>query len=424
MHKKRVTSVATDIRLDDELTELKMLILMVIGLTTLIAPAIFAFVYFYIKFPTKNAEWAQLAALRWMVLKNTQLFLIFCLTLYGALAYEFVFPHEPFLISFILIGVGSLTPKILMPLISLLYPIVMGIVKMLPMFLSLILYLCVQGWGERRIRNTTFSIINYVRLTFFGYMYAFLPYWVILMLALSKFTPWEIHNHKVVWFNMWIAVYIIIIAIGAYLYNFSLSIKLLGMATPLTDEYFNKRTEELGSALEVEIKRLFRFKTFDLPFAHAYASSNGHIYLSDSIINGFSRMDADAILAHEVSHLKHIKPLALKKTMYFISIIVGVFFIYPLGELLPSQNNMSLLFKLSVMLVICLLFIFANKAGQKYEMEADRLATELVGKEAYIKALEKIHEMNLIPRQFTENGKETLSHPSLEARIKAVEHEG
>jgi Zn-dependent protease with chaperone function len=217
------------------------------------------------------------------------------------------------------------------------------------------------------------------------------------------------------------AVTIVAIGIAFYFYSFVLFKILLNMAAPLNNEYFQSKTNEFADALKIKVKRLQRLKTFGIPFVLAYATSNRGIYLSDILIDKFTREEASAILAHEISHLKHIKPLILKKFLFYTILILGLFFLTPLVDLFTIEFPINFLFKMIILLGLILFLRVESKISRNYELEADRLAVELVGKDLYIKAIEKIHEINMIPREFKPKEAKTQTHPSLEARIKAIQ---
>lgn len=387
----------------------------------LLAPSLFILSYSFIKFPAKEDDWNALAIKRWGFLRTAAMVLIVSWIIYGI----FVYQAYNQLLSFFMqtlyfLGVFRISPKITL-FIGYNYSVAIKIFVIAKIIFSFILYLYAMGWSEQRIRAEKFPLNKYLRLIFFEAMHRLFPYLVLLILLFSDITPWIIYNGNFIGVNFIAAVTIIAISMASYFYSFTLFKILLNMATPLNNEYFQGKANEFVEALQIKVKRLLRLKTFEIPFVLAYATSNREIYLSDILIDKFPPEEATAILAHEISHLKHIKSLILKKFLFYTVLILGLFFLTPIVDLFTLEFPSNFLFKTLILLGLILFLRVESKISRNYELEADRLAVGLVGKDLYIKAIEKIHEMNMIPREFKSKDAKTQTHPSLEARIKAIQ---
>jgi len=69
------------------------------------------------------------------------------------------------------------------------------------------------------------------------------------------------------------------------------------------------------------------------------------------------------------------------------------------------------------------MFIFIliyTHISRRFEYEADKIAVKVVGKEAVIKTLNKLSDLNLIPRKYPRFLGLFETHPSFEDRIKRV----
>jgi heat shock protein HtpX len=181
-----------------------------------------------------------------------------------------------------------------------------------------------------------------------------------------------------------------------------------------------QRVSELANAAGVKAGKLFRLRTFGYPYAQGYALMNRDICLSDHVLDVFAPAERDAVIAHELGHLRHINVLIAKRFGVYLALVVTLLFLFPLGDAYFFDNSLGILVKLGLIYGCLLLMIRMNKSARGYELEADKFSASAVGNEAFVRAVERLHEINLIPRRFNDKGKENMAHPSLEMRTSAV----
>jgi len=142
------------------------------------------------------------------------------------------------------------------------------------------------------------------------------------------------------------------------------------------------------------------------------------------VLDDFPPPEREAALAHEIGHLRHIKALLVKHILTYAAWVQALIFIQPLGDVLFADSLIILLFKVGLIYGRRLLTKVMNRSSRRYELEADHLSASATGEDVFIRAMERLHEVNLLPRRFDKKGKEKLTHPSLEVRTSAVRQSG
>jgi len=148
--------------------------------------------------------------------------------------------------------------------------------------------------------------------------------------------------------------------------------------------------------------------------------SDPRILMSRPLLRDLTAAEAGGVFAHELAHHEDFKAETLRRWGWQerAFIIVGA-----LGPLvLPAGWLPFLLWGWPVLLLLSL----GRRASgmQDRERYSDRRAVELCGdREAYIRALEKIHDANHLPRRLAREAEQRSSHPSLARRIRALRDE-
>lgn len=182
---------------------------------------------------------------------------------------------------------------------------------------------------------------------------------------------------------------------------------------------------------------------YDAPDINAFATgakrNDSLVAVSTGLLQNMTRDEAEAVLAHEVSHIANGDMV----TMTLMQGVVNTFVIFLsrfIANLVASGNreegqgtNMLLYFGVSIFLemVLGILASFLTMwYSRRREFFADAGAADLVGKHKMIAALERLkmsHEPQLEGSMmaFGINGKSTvmqllMSHPPLDKRIEAL----
>ena len=174
-------------------------------------------------------------------------------------------------------------------------------------------------------------------------------------------------------------------------------------------------------------------------FATGATKSNSLVAVSTGLLNNMTEAEAEAVLAHEISHIANGDMV----TMALLQGVLNTFVIF-LSRIIAtavasSRNNngeetrsSSLYFLVSMVLEMVfgvLASIIAMWFSRYREFRADAGSASLVGKEKMIMALQRLQQLhepqNLEAslNAFMINGKRSelfMSHPPLEKRIEAL----
>ena len=174
-------------------------------------------------------------------------------------------------------------------------------------------------------------------------------------------------------------------------------------------------------------------------FATGATKSNSLVAVSTGLLNNMTEAEAEAVLAHEISHIANGDMV----TMALLQGVLNTFVIF-LSRIIAtavasSRNNngeetrsSSLYFLVSMVLEMVfgvLASIIAMWFSRYREFRADAGSASLVGKEKMIMALQRLQQLHE-PQNlegslnaFMSNGKRSelfMSHPPLEKRIEAL----
>ncbi|GAD89236.1 protease HtpX [Vibrio halioticoli NBRC 102217] len=183
---------------------------------------------------------------------------------------------------------------------------------------------------------------------------------------------------------------------------------------------------------------------YDAPDINAFATGakrdDSLVAVSTGLLNSMTQDEAEAVLAHEVSHIANGDMI----TMTLMQGVVNTFVIFLsrfIANIVANNNNdegeggsnMMVYFGVSMALELVFGFLASFITmwySRKREFHADAGAAELVGKHKMIAALERLktsHEPQLEGSMmaFGINGKRSLtellmSHPPLDKRIEAL----
>ena len=173
-------------------------------------------------------------------------------------------------------------------------------------------------------------------------------------------------------------------------------------------------------------------------FATGASKNNSLVAVSTGLLNKMTRGEAEAVLAHEVSHIKNGDMV----TMTLLQGVLNTFVIFlsrVIANVVASSRNgdeesrsSGIYFLVSMVLEIVfgiLASIIAMWFSRYREYRADAGSAHLVGKEKMIAALQRLQqihepqEMEGSLNAFMINGKRSelfMSHPPLEKRIEAL----
>ncbi|MBS6051756.1 MAG: protease HtpX [Haemophilus haemolyticus] len=174
-------------------------------------------------------------------------------------------------------------------------------------------------------------------------------------------------------------------------------------------------------------------------FATGATKSNSLVAVSTGLLNNMTEAEAEAVLAHEISHIANgdmvtmaLLQGVLNTFVIFLSRIIATAVASSRNNNGEETRNSSLYFLVSMVLEMVfgvLASIIAMWFSRYREFRADAGSASLVGKEKMIMALQRLQQLHE-PQNldgslnaFMINGKRSelfMSHPPLEKRIEAL----
>jgi len=179
------------------------------------------------------------------------------------------------------------------------------------------------------------------------------------------------------------------------------------------------RVFELARLLGVKLREFYVVPAHRARVANAAALASGHVVMSDFLLQRLGRKEADAVLAHELAHLRRGHPKWLSVALFAAVMTPSVGGALWLTRHNPERLVNSIFSLAPVALALGLLVFLA--LSRRFELDADADAVLLTREpEAMISALAKLTHMNLLPRAWGRWTARLLTHPSLEERTRAI----
>jgi len=175
-------------------------------------------------------------------------------------------------------------------------------------------------------------------------------------------------------------------------------------------------------------------------FAISDLLNHGILVVQQEIFRQLTQDEIEAVLAHELSHLKlrHALVLTVLQGMCIVPLLPFILLVTALIALIYGTKTYRSIFLTLQSVFILIIFplpgIFIATVTRYWEYDADKMAATIVGKEKYIAALRCLHgsffqHPNLLSATTltrTRKSKEgwALSHPGLMQRINALRDDG
>lgn len=180
----------------------------------------------------------------------------------------------------------------------------------------------------------------------------------------------------------------------------------------------------MARKVRVKLQQIYILPASRMRMANAFATAGNSVILTDYLLAHLNRREVEAVVAHEVAHLRHRHPRLLGLAMAGILVawmIGSAFFdaVSPLGWFRPFAGvdltiDLLPLFLLAGLLPLRLLM-------RRFERSADAYAAMLTGDpEAMISALGKLARLSLLPMRWTWWEDRVSTHPSMIRRGEAL----
>jgi Zn-dependent protease with chaperone function len=188
--------------------------------------------------------------------------------------------------------------------------------------------------------------------------------------------------------------------------------RVLGLAPEaITAGLLRERVFALAERAGVRVEQLFVLAARDARLVNAFALQGRRVLLTDTLLEQLSRREVDAVVAHELAHLRFRHPQLLS-----FSLLGTIAVVFPLS--LPLGAGAFALSGCAAWQVMLVL-------SRWFEFVADRQAVAWTGDaEALITAIVRISRANDIPLDWGPWTGLALTHPPARARALALARRG
>jgi len=253
------------------------------------------------------------------------------------------------------------------------------------------------------------------------YLIAALPVYVIMLSFLTIPQAFYVVVTQVAGAMVFVYVNSIVVL---SLYGFSRSITFLlrirSKGLNLEDPKLVERILTLTEKMDVKVEEMMMLSWKKLKVANALqvGSRRFSIYLSDYLVENLTPVQVEAVVAHELAHAK--KRHSLKILLLMLPpLLIGTNLL--LQSWIMRSDPRRSFFAIAGLAFLLPGNIMVAPIQRKFELEADALSAEILGApEPMISALNRIAELNLIPRKYPRFIGWGLPHPSIETRIEKI----
>ncbi len=184
------------------------------------------------------------------------------------------------------------------------------------------------------------------------------------------------------------------------------------LKTPLRDEIIEFCEKNGVRISDVKVLR-------NLPERSVNAGVSGilhrYVFLTDHLIESFSREEILAVVAHEIGHVKEKHSLILGiYTIAFFAVWIYV------SNLINPFSLSFYAYAAILLAVMSVFFLTFGRIAVYLEHRADRFAAKTVGRDLYARVLTKLAEINVMKRKTGKLFSIFTLHPSIEERIEKL----
>jgi Zn-dependent protease with chaperone function len=171
----------------------------------------------------------------------------------------------------------------------------------------------------------------------------------------------------------------------------------------------------LAARGNVSVRNLYVLPSTKWRIVNAFAARGSNVMLSQALIEALSRREVDALVAHELTHVKerHIQKIG----MWIMSVLIPVVIATTFYSTLSNAGSPLL----GIQAAVVLFLVISPQVRRRYEWRADAGAAALTGDpEAVITGLIRITRLNCLPLEFARPWAWLITHPSTLRRVKAI----
>ncbi len=172
------------------------------------------------------------------------------------------------------------------------------------------------------------------------------------------------------------------------------------------------RIFELAQRCGVKLKQVYVLPEDQFKMVNAMASNQDHIILTNALLTNLTKPEVDAVVGHELGHLKHNHPKTLG--MIFVG---GIMFLQIGSGLVEALLRVDFAFSLCVLVYL----LTTNFLSRKFEYTADMHSAYLMGDaRPLIAALTKMNRLMLLPVSSNKMHELISTHPTTANRVEAL----
>lgn len=184
----------------------------------------------------------------------------------------------------------------------------------------------------------------------------------------------------------------------------------------VTSGELRDRIFALAGKAGVKLQQIYVLSAAQGQLANAFARSDNAVMLTASLLRHLSKREVDAIMAHEIGHLKEGHPQTRVRVTVATIVVANI-----VGASLSSMLNLEhwapAVFSFSLAASIFVVH-FLSRSNERH---ADSIAINLTGDpEAFITGLAKISRLNLMPLHAGGWAESIETHPATMRRLQDV----
>jgi Zn-dependent protease with chaperone function len=180
----------------------------------------------------------------------------------------------------------------------------------------------------------------------------------------------------------------------------------------LTSGELRDRAFALAKKLGAKLNQIYVVPAGKMQMANAFASSANAVLLTEHLLARLNKREVDAVLAHELAHIKHNH--ARTRGMIAGAAGAGIGFWYAAAGDSPYLPLLDIAF-------CCALLFGLYFLSRKFEFTADAEGARLTGDaESMISGLARLHALNVFPVRWGSGTEKTMTHPSVTRRAEAI----
>jgi Zn-dependent protease with chaperone function len=188
----------------------------------------------------------------------------------------------------------------------------------------------------------------------------------------------------------------------------------------LTGGVLAARVHEMARQAEVDVRRLFVLPAGRAPLGNAFAAQGSTVIITETLLNRLSIREADAVIAHELTHLRLRHPRVLGRctvVTFVASIVLAIVVQDHTGK--PWLGGLAY----SAVMVAGLFVYYA--LARRFEHAADAGAVALTGDpEAAMTGLAKLGAINRMPLEWGRGTARWMTHPTTIHRLREIARRG